>query len=101
MTISMTLRRMGVAALIAITLLLAQSLLVTSHKEAASASWATGSHQSQSVHELANPPLAWPGTRAAHTVTRFTGTNVQTFYTKTSTLDFTWDFYKRVTYLNS
>ena len=75
-------------------------ILVVVFALAAQASWVQCSHPSQSIHELYQPPAAWPGTRAAHTVTRFTGTNVQTFYTKTSSLDFTWDFYKRVTYAN-
>ena len=95
-----SIRRIALATAIALIMLLWWGLSNTSHEDAANASWSRCSHLSQSVHELSNPPLAWPGTRAAHTVTRFTGSNVQTFYTKTSSLDWTWDYYKRVTYIN-
>jgi len=97
---SLSISRIALAVVIAFVILMAWGLSNTSHEDAANASWVQCSHQSQSVHELSQPPSAWPGTRAAHTVTRFTGTNVQTFYTKTSTWDWTWDYYKRVTYLN-
>lgn len=86
--------------ILAMAMVIAQGLMVTSHKMAASASWNTCSHQTQNIHELSDPPSSWPGTRAAHTVTRFTSSNSQHFYTKSGWWDPSWDFYKVVAYAN-
>lgn len=97
MTISRS-RWWALVAILAVVITLAWGLSDTSHDSAASASWVQCGHGSQSIHELNQPPSAWPGTRAAHTVTKFTGSNVQTFYTKEGWWDVNWDYYKRVVY---
>ena len=90
---ALTLRRVAVAILLAISMLLAWGLSTTSHYDAAEASWAH-CHSTQSIHELSGPPAAWPGTRAAHTVSYYAGVSYQTFYTKSGWWDPTWDYYK-------
>jgi hypothetical protein len=97
---SLTLRKVAIATVLAISMLLAWGLSTTSHYDAANASWSTCGHGTQSIHELSNPPSSWPGTRAAHTVTRFSASNNQTFFTKSGWWDPTWDFYKVVAYAN-
>ncbi len=90
-----------IVLILALSAILVQSILDDSHFTTADASWSTCSHQTQNIHELSNPPAGWPGTRAAHTVTRFTSTNSQTFYTKGGWWDPRWDFYKVVVYSNT
>jgi hypothetical protein len=93
-------RRMIITALLAITMFLAWGLSNTSHEDAADATWHKCAHQTQGIHELSNPPSSWPGTRAAHTVTRFQYSNSQYFYTKSGWWDPTWDFYFSEAYAN-
>lgn len=55
------------------------------------------SHATQSIHEIP-APSSWPGTRAAHTVYRFTASIVHYVYTKSGWWDPTWDFYYSAIY---
>ena len=88
------------AVLLALAFILVQGIASTSHYDAANASWVHCSHQTQSLHELSDPPASWPGTRAAHSVTRFQYSNSQYFYTKSGWWDPSWDFYKSAAYAN-
>ena len=97
---ALTLRRVAIATLLAISMLMAWGLSTTDHGDAADASWVHCSHKTQSLHELSDPPSSWPGTRAAHEVYRFTSSNSQYFYTKSGWWDPTWDFYKSAAYAN-
>ena len=92
--IPLSLRRIALATLLALTMLFAWGLSTTSHYDAAEASWAH-CHSQQGIHELSGPPASWPGTRAAHVVVTLNYPLIeQHFYTKSGWWDPTWDYYK-------
>jgi hypothetical protein len=86
------LRRVAVATLLAVLALFIWAVSLTSHLWAAEAGTFSCSHASQSIHEIP-APASWPGTRAAHVVSTFSGGKQQLVYTKSGWWDPTWDYY--------
>jgi hypothetical protein len=83
-----------VATLLGIAMFLAWGLSNTSHEDAAEASspYNMCTHSAQGIHEI-SAPASWPGTRAAHVVSWYSGIVTSTYYTKSGWWDPTWDYY--------
>jgi hypothetical protein len=88
----LSIRRVAVATLLALTMLLAWGLSNTDHQESAAGASISCSHGSQGIHEIYAPP-SWPGDRAAHVVTRWSTSVQHTVYTKSGWWDPSWDYY--------
>lgn len=94
---------LAIATVLAFALVMGHGLSTTDHGDSAAASWSTcHSPLNTNIHELSNPPSAWPGTRAAHVTYTYSGSHnghtdvwlVSNYYTKNGWYDLNWDYYK-------